>query len=346
MSIESTCGWRRCCPSGCCGFYCLLEKRLCAGPCRVYAPLQRTRKTFLYKRSHPDLIHESVVMPRPCIWSAITPPSKTPAPFELEFHMATRPHARTKRNDFPVGVTPQPPMLLIYDSVTHYASSNRMICCTYPCVHYSFKLAAIIACCALLGGLTPCLQRIAGRFDPKSSSTFCFAILLLLNLLPGAMGLVIGVMSGHREIVRAAVRAVIRAAIVRAAIGSELQIEPSSDEVQQCLLKVRPLHGPLHDVIDGTDGGDALRLQVRVGAEIARLCHNKGSGIALDRDCKDCHPYLFRPQFAIVSDALHFSWLHNPSHNHATIPMIFLLEQSLVQRVERATRHRDNPTQT
>jgi hypothetical protein len=271
---------------------------------------------------------------------------KTPAPFELEFHMATRPHARTKRNDFLVGVTPQPPMLLIYDSVTHYASSNRMICCTYPCVHYSFKLAAIIACCALLGGLTPCLQRIAGRFDPKSSSTFCFAILLLLNLLPGAMGLTIGIMSSHREIVRAAVRTVIRAAIVRAAIGSDLQIEPSSDEVQQCLLKVRPLHGPLHAVIAGSDGGDVIRLQVRVGAEIARLCHNKGSGIALDRDCKDCHPYLFRPQFAILSDALHFSWLHNPSHNHATIPMIFLLEQSLVQRVERATRHRDNPTQT
>ena len=162
MSIESTCGWRRCCPSDCCGFYCLLEKRLCAGPCRVYAPLQRTRKTFLYKRSHPDLIHESVVMPRPCIWSATTPPSKTPAPFELEFHMATRPHARTKRNDFPVGVTPQPPMLLIYDSVTHYASSNRMICCTYPCVHYSFKLAAIIACCALLGGLAPCSALLGG----------------------------------------------------------------------------------------------------------------------------------------------------------------------------------------
>ena len=46
----------------------LPEKRLCADPCRMHAPLQRTRKTFPYKRSHPDLIHESVVMPRPCIW--------------------------------------------------------------------------------------------------------------------------------------------------------------------------------------------------------------------------------------------------------------------------------------
>jgi len=73
-----------------------------------------------------------------------------------------RAHARTKRNDFPVGVTPQPTMLLIYDSVTHYASSNRMICCTYPCVHYSFKLAAIIACCALLGGLAPCSALLGG----------------------------------------------------------------------------------------------------------------------------------------------------------------------------------------
>ena len=53
-------------------------------------------------------------------------------------------------------------MLLIYDSVTHYASSNRMICCTYPCVHYSIKLTAIIAWCALVGGLTPCSALLGG----------------------------------------------------------------------------------------------------------------------------------------------------------------------------------------
>ena len=53
-------------------------------------------------------------------------------------------------------------LLLIYDSVTHYASSNRMICCTYPCicstypyVHDSLKLGP--------------LHRTAGRFAPLAS---------------------------------------------------------------------------------------------------------------------------------------------------------------------------------
>ena len=71
-------------------------------------------------------------------------------------------------------------MLLIYDSVTHYASSNRMICCTYPCVHYSLKLAAIIACCALLGGLTPC-SALLGVLTPCIAAASCRILASILR---------------------------------------------------------------------------------------------------------------------------------------------------------------------
>ena len=46
-------------------------------------------------------------------------------------------------------------MLLIYESITHYTSSYRMICYTYPCVHYTASsLDALHRC--LQGGVTPC----------------------------------------------------------------------------------------------------------------------------------------------------------------------------------------------
>jgi len=75
-----------------------------------------------------------------------------------------RAHARTKRNDFPVGVTPQPPMLHIY-TCTH-AKIHLDSCTLFVTIRVTSKMCCYHVQCAKLAFHTlMCWQSISTRLN-------------------------------------------------------------------------------------------------------------------------------------------------------------------------------------